>query len=433
MKYFITIPTILVLLFASAAVSADALDQKLRQYIKAFNFGTPKPTKAKREDLYNLGKALFESPLLSGNKNISCLSCHAPEYASADGLPLALGEGSQERKQTKSTQLISRHTPALFNVSNQMEFFFWDGRVRFHKRFFEYETPSEVLNGEYPEAWEITEVLEGALSAQALFPLLDAKEMMGTNNEISNLKSDQEKWNAIAQRVLNNREFAKLVTSAFPKTDLSSITIAHLANAIAEYETHKFISNKSSWDKYLAGDKAALSRDEKRGLVAFVEKGKCVTCHNGPLFTNHSFQNLAAPQMGEGFDIHKNDEGRFYVTKKREDLYRFKVPSLRNVALTAPYFHSGVYASLEDVIEHYTGGTQSLDQYNPSSIFQKYGAHYLRELFVETGEYRLFRKKEDAHPLIKGKQIRLSSEDKRLILLFLKKSLTDINLNEELL
>lgn len=118
-------------------------------------------------------------------------------------------------------------------------------------------------------------------------------------------------------------------------------------------------------------------------------------------------------------------EGRFLITGKEDDRYKFKVPSLRNVALTAPYFHSGVYTSLEEVLDHYTGGTQSLDHYSSDKVEQTYGHHYLERFFVETGPYRLFRKKEDAHILIKGKKIKLTSSERENILLFLRKSLTD--------
>lgn len=426
----LALATLSSLIFINSSATELEADKKLERYIRQFQFKALDLERDKNQELYNLGKKLFFDPLLSGNRNISCAHCHDPKRGSADALPLGLGQGAYSSDphkmpiQTKESQLLSRHTPALFNVGFNVNRFFWDGRVEYIPRLYIYETPSAGLNGDYPEDYEISDALTGALAAQALFPLLSHEEMRGLpgENELADAKTDREVWSLIVQRITNSVEYKDLIKAAFAN---ESINIAHIANALAEFQSYYFLANNTPWDRYLRGDLTAMSFKQKRGALVFVERGRCVLCHRGAHLSEFSFQNIAAPGVGEGFDIHKNDQGRFEVTKKPADLYKFRTPALRNIALTAPYFHSGAYLSLEEVLNHYESGVKALDQYKGNEMNDQYQDYYLKALYVETAPYRLFRKKDTAHPALRSRAIRLNSDERDDLLVFLKEALTD--------
>lgn len=391
---------------------ADYLDEELDQYIKDFKFAAVKKPSNTNPKKYLLGRKLFFDKILSGNKDISCSSCHSPDLGTGDFLPLSAGVNGV---------MIPRNSPALYNIAHKkLKHFFWDGRVSYNPKHDVYNTPNESLNGDYPERWDITEALGSGVAAQAIFPLLSHEEMRGPigSNELANGNSDEEVWSLIMKRVLSLKEYTDLFKEAFPST--TEFNIGHLGNALAYFQKIEFSVNDTPWDKYLRGDKKALSDDEKRGAILFSTKAKCSTCHKGELLGGSQFANIASPQAGPGKDIVKNDEGRFYVTKNEKHKYMFKVPMLRNVNLTAPYFHSGVYENLEDVVNHYIGGIKSIDNFDGKWLYEIYGG----EFFIETNPYKIFKKKESAHPIIRKNQIKLSETEKNYLLQFLRKSLT---------
>jgi cytochrome c peroxidase len=407
---------LLTILVVSTAYASSS-DSELQNYINRFRFKpVPKPEGMNR-DVYNLGKKLFFDKEISGNRNISCAGCHDPKKGTSDGLPLSLGEDGKT--------IIPRNSPALFNLDHpEMRTLFWDGRVAYDRRGETYTTPSEVLNGDYPERWDITDELKSALAAQALFPMLSHEEMRGKKgeNEIANAKTDEEAWQRIMARLLKKAEYKKLFAKAFP--DAVELNIGHVGNAMAMFQKFEFASYNTPWDKYLRGQVQALSEPEKRGAIVFATAGRCIVCHGQTLLGGNAMANIAAPQVGPGKDIHHNDEGRFEFTGQERHRYVFRAPPLRNVALTAPYFHSGAYETLEDVVDHYANGIKSIDNYN-SRWLDAFDDIYNGKLFVETNHYRLFRKKENAHPVMKRNMIKLTPSQKKDLVLFLKKSLTD--------
>jgi cytochrome c peroxidase len=256
-----------------------------------------------------LGKLLFFDPILSKDSTISCASCHKPAYAFADTSVVSIGVGG--RKGT-------RNTPTAMNVRLQ-HFFFWDGRA-------------------------------ATLEEQALAPIENPDEM--------NLPLDK----AIArlqQHKMYNAYFKKLFDSEPNRNNLAA--------AIAAFE-RTLETSDSPFDEWkFADDPKAVSDAVKRGFDLFNGKGKCVKCHFGADFTQSDFRNIGLFD-GKGF----NDSGRIVISKQPEDLGRFKVGSLRNVAITAPYMHNGMFNTLEEVVEFYNDPEKIIpNSLNRDTILQK--------------------------------------------------------------
>ncbi len=274
-----------------------------------------------------LGKLLFNDNRFSADGSVSCASCHHPEQAFTDGLPVAKGLHGQ---------LGARNTPTIVNAAF-FETLFLDGRAN-------------------------------SLEAQALGPLVNPIE--------HGLENHQVILDIIRTDANYIQQFKKVFT-----IETNQIAIEQVAKAIASFE-RTLISGNSPFDRYLFGrDHSALSSSAERGLGVFKRNGNCVTCHeiswNNALFTDNRFYNIGAgfthltPVLDEfivGVNQGKNPEeipltavqhselGRFTVTKVLADIGRFKTPTLRNIALTAPYMHDGSLKTLEEVIDHYDKG-----------------------------------------------------------------------------
>ena len=242
-------------------------------------------------------------------------------------------------------------------------------------------------------------------------------------NELADAKSNREVWKKIMKRLMAMQKYRNLFEKAYGNTEFN---IGHFGKALGHFQKHSFAVYNTPWDNYLRGNKSSLSDDEKRGAILFSTKGRCAVCHGGTLLGGTTFHNIVSPQLGPGKDIRKNDEGRFYVTGKDKDRYHFKTPMLRNVKYTAPYFHSGAYQTLDQVIEHYNLGANAVDDYNPDILKPFERKNYGKRLFVETDSYMLFRKKENSHPSMRRHVIRLTNKEKQLIRLFMVKSLTEL-------
>jgi cytochrome c peroxidase len=241
-----------------------------------------------------LGKMLFFDPRLSANDHWACATCHNPSFGYSDGLPRSLGFGDEKE--------LGRHSPTVINIAyNSSQF--WDGRAA---------TMEDQATGPIVASREMNS---------------DPKQMI---NEISGIPYYNEKF--------------KEVFGAPP-------TMKTVGMAIASFE-RTIVTGESRFDRYAKGDKKALTDQEKRGLTMFISKAACTQCHNGPNFTDNSFQNLGVPQEGPLTE----DLGRYTVTKDEKDKGAFKVPSLRNIAMTAPYMHTGVFKTLDDVVDFYNKG-----------------------------------------------------------------------------
>lgn len=233
----------------------------------------------------NLGRKLFFDPILSKDETISCASCHNLQTGGDDNLQFSFGIHSQ---------LGHMNSPTVFNsVFNFRQF--WDGRAK-------------------------------DLQTQALGPIENPLEMGNTfTNLITTLKKSP-----------YNKEFIRL----YPK----GITKNNITHAIAEYEKG-LITPNAPFDKYLRGDKTAITKEAKAGYNLFKEKG-CISCHHGINVGGNMYN-----KFGIIKNLKSSSLGRYNITKRERDKYYFKVPSLRNVENTAPYFHDGRHEKLEDTVK----------------------------------------------------------------------------------
>lgn len=342
--------------------------------------GLPEPLQAEDflafdEAQARLGQLLFFDPILSGNRNISCATCHHPDHAGADGLSLGIGEGGQGVGPDRSAgegagrirKRIPRNAPALWNLgAREITEMFHDGRV----------SPSDIYaNGFNTPAQEwLPEGLSGVLAAQALFPMTSQFEMAGdpVENEVGGAVYDRidNVWPILAKRVRAIPAYGELFAAAFDDIDGPlDITITHIANALAAYEGLEYQSYDSRFDAYLGGDEGALTPEEQAGLALFYGKAGCSTCHSGPLLTDQRYHALMMPHFGPGrtrqWDPIVRDVGRMGVSDDPADAYRFRTPSLRNVALTAPYGHNGAYPTLEGIVRHHLDPVAGFASWRP--------------------------------------------------------------------
>jgi cytochrome c peroxidase len=356
------------LLLVPMLVKAETIDERLRGYITKFNLKPLDALPARNKALFKLGHELFETKLLSGNNNISCRDCHHPASATADLLPLGLGEGAEgintatTRRTQKNGHILARNTPALFNL-NGIESMFWDGRVSYNKETKAFSTP-------VPLRPDVAAVMTSALSAQAIFPMVDHSEMRGQpgSNPQANARDEYEAWDVIVKKVMADEELRTQLEKVFPG---QKINIGHLGEAIAEFQRHAFAFNQTPYDDYLRGDNSALNEIQKMGMDVFFNKGKCGECHNGAQLSNFEFHNIGVAQIGPG-KKNGDDLGRAEVTGADEDLYAFRVPALRNVGITAPYMHDGAFKTLGQVVEHYDMIVPSLQEYSIVNNWKNY-------------------------------------------------------------
>ena len=241
-----------------------------------------------------LGKQLFFDPRLSRNNTMSCATCHNPRLGYGDGLPRAIGHGGLE---------LGRNTPALYTTAYQ-NLWFWDGRAR-------------------------------ALEEQVLMPIYSRDEM---NHELP----------ALVAKLSSIRSYDRQFREAFGDV---AINQEKIAKSLATF-LRSIVPGDSPLDKFLKGDAAALSPSARQGLELYQGKAGCILCHNGPNLTDDGFHNIGVPPTGPL----REDLGRYQMVPLPALKGAFKTPSLRMAALTAPYMHNGVFATLEEVIEFYNRG-----------------------------------------------------------------------------
>lgn len=292
------------------------------------------------EEGVSLGEQLFNDVRLSRGNQQSCVSCHSPEAAFSDNVALSIGVEGEPGK---------RNAMPLFNLAWSPSYF-WDGRA-----------PS--------------------LREQALMPIEDHLEM-------------NESLDRVVEKLSADETYPSLFKAAFGS---SEITPERIGLSLEQFLLTR-IAQDSKFDRAVRGD-AIFTEQEKRGLELFVTEydpkknlfgADCFHCHGGNLFTNNRFSN-------NGLDSEFSDLGRYSFSNDIADLGKFKVPSLRNVSLTAPYMHDGRFATLEEVVDHYSEGVKPSSTLDPNLA---------------------------KHP---SEGIRLSKEDKKALVAFLE-TLTEISL-----
>ncbi len=244
-----------------------------------------------------LGKKLFNDPILSGNNQQACVNCHIQEFSFTDPSQFSIGT-SGETGNRNSMPLVN----LAWSTSN-----FWDGSVN-------------------------------SLEEQALDPVTSPIEL----HSIS--------WKKVVEELKKTNDYPDLFYRAFGLIDFDS---THVVKAIAQFE-RTLVSANSKFDLFIQ-NQINLTNSELRGMEIYMtEKGDCFHCHSYPFMTNHDFHN-------NGLDLEPfADNGLGEITGEKLDNGKFKTPTLRNIALTAPYMHDGRFSTLEEVVGHYnSGGLQS--------------------------------------------------------------------------
>jgi len=251
-----------------------------------------------------LGKALFFDPRLSGNGTVSCASCHNPALGWSDGLATGVGINGT---------VLGRATPTIVNTAYNTQFM-WDGRKK-------------------------------SLEDQALGPMKTPEEM----------KTD---FGAAVDLLKRLPGYQAMFKAAYPGEAIAEETIA---KAIASFE-RTVVSKDSRFDRWVAGDRSAITTSEWRGYQIFMDsaKGNCVACHRAPNFTDNGYHNI-----GIAHPAGKEDLGRYKIRPAAILKGAFKTPTLRDIELTAPYFHNGSAATLADVVDHYARGGDDQSNLSP--------------------------------------------------------------------
>lgn len=318
-----------------------------------------------------LGRDLFFDPILSGNRNIACASCHDPAQGTSDGVSLSLGEGARGRTMARAPDpaatppvRLARHTPSLYNLG-AFEFtrLMQDGRVA--------TDPTTRFGFALPDGLYVERPLPSPLAAQVLVTLASSNEMAGHAGEnpvadavaAGNITGLGGAWDLLARRVEDIPEYRKRF--AWLKDEGEPLHITDIARVLADFMAYEFRATNSPFDAFLRGDDTALGNDALRGMALFYGKGGCSGCHSGPFQTDHDFHAIGLPQIGPGKGHGSGfaDYGRGAITGAAQDKYRFRTPSLRNVTLSAPYGHSGAYPTLRGIIRHHLDPMTSLAEY----------------------------------------------------------------------
>ena len=332
------------------------------------------------ENEAKLGQLLFYDPILSGNKEVACATCHHPSLGTGDGLSLSLGDGGKGLGNKRIVdyenlpeQRVPRNAQPLFNLgAKQFKTLFHDGRVQV-----DLSRPSGLRT---PLEEEMVEGFSSIISAQTMFPVLSADEMAGhySENEISEavrrgiLTGEGGAWDLISKRVGSVPAYSDFFIDIYDHIEVAKdIKFTDISNAVAAFMEFEWRSDTSPFDDFLQG-KINLNTSQENGMELFYGKANCSSCHAGALFTDHQFHATGQPQVGPGkaarFQSHSRDLGRFRVTGNIKDKYAFRTPSLRNVELTGPWGHAGAYNELEAFLGAHIDPYLALSNYDKSNV-----------------------------------------------------------------
>ncbi|MAT98547.1 MAG: hypothetical protein CL608_15500 [Anaerolineaceae bacterium] len=352
--------------------SPPTLDQLLAQAGAI----VPLQRAAPSEEEVALGRALFWDPLLSGNKDIACVTCHHPDAATGDDLSLPIGTGGEGLARARifvngRQILVPRNATPIFNLGlDGMDVLFWDGRV----------SGTAVSLFDSPANDDLPLGLTNALAAQAMFPVTSRDEMrghagdediFGQRNSLATIKDYQftRMWEELMAEILAVPGYQEMFRAAYPDVPLAELGFEHAANAMAAYQADIFTFLDSPWDRYLQGNETAVSAEVLAGAELFYGKAGCARCHSGALMSDLQFHNIGVPQVGPGKGNEEPfDYGRARETGDDSDLFAFRTPPLRNVAITGPWMHNGAYATLEAAVWHHLDPVQAVQNYDFSQL-----------------------------------------------------------------
>ncbi|MEM8506735.1 MAG: cytochrome-c peroxidase [Bacteroidota bacterium] len=310
---------VLILLFAVFSSVNDGKDHFFNPVTAIGTIIAPLPeylpipqNNALTSEKIRLGRQLFWDPILSGNKDMACATCHHPDKGYADALDVSIGVGgSGLGEQRNGAILAKRNAHTIVNTA-----------------FNGITTDGEVNPLEAPMFWDNRAL---SLEAQSLLPLLSKEEMRGS--EIL----EAELFQIIVNRLDTIPQYKEAFQNAFGTDE---ITTDRIARAIASFE-RTLVATNSPFDRYMRGDTTAMTQKQVNGMNAFVHVG-CAECHNGPMFSDFQLHTLGIP-----------DNPKLIESDASTGTYAFRTPTLRNLSLTAPYMHNGMHASLIEVMEFY--------------------------------------------------------------------------------
>lgn len=323
-----------------------------------------------RSALVRLGQALAFDPILGGNRNVACTTCHLPAFELGDAKALSIGEGGigfgPERQHPQGT-FIARNAPAFFNLAT-VRHLFWDGRVESDGHGHVSTPAGAQVTAQMQRSFEF-----GSISAIGMFPVTSRAEMRGlAGNELAAIPDDDNPaiWAGLMRRLGEIPEYRRMFHAAYPDKRFEELTFADASNAIGGFLVDGGYSANTPWDRFLQGNDKALTPRQLEGARTFLTL-KCSVCHTGALLSDDDFHNVAVAQIGpgqgDGPSLH-DDFGRMRVTGNPVDRYRFRTSPLRNVELTGPYGHDGSIKSLREFIEHYSDSDLKLLAFDPMSL-----------------------------------------------------------------
>ena len=361
----------------------QSLDAQVRQSLQQWGIAPIIRPPAQSPELVALGQTLFFDKELSGNRDIACATCHSPGTAMGDGQSLAVGTGGSgvgpNRVLGSGRSFVPRNAPTLLNAAIAVPYLFWDGRVVGFVGGGQFETPAGVA---------LPPGLPNVLAAQAMFPVANRTEMRGESgdtdvfgkpNELAQFGDSQwvEIWRAVMLRLMAIPAYKTRFAAAFPGVPSAQLGFQHAATAIAAFETQALTRLDTPFDRYLRRDDNAITAEQKRGAILFFGKATCSSCHNGPQLGAGNFVDVGVPQIGPGVGAEPPlDLGRGALPGNEFYRFAFRVAPLRNVELTAPYFHDGAYPTLEAVVRHYNDARVALTEFDPSQLAPDVRATY---------------------------------------------------------
>ncbi len=361
---------------STPALASELNDLLLSKIIEAYQLEPLEDSRKEFGPKERLGRALFFDPILSGPRSVACAACHLVQSGTVDDLRVSVGVGATgialARMKSADAFVIPRNALPLFDRANPaVDAFFWDGRVQLGVDG-SFESP---LGSLLPEGFE------NLLAVASVFPLAEADEMLGRHSPARNsgqghgellVKSVEPDnyqlrtitaFQAIVERLVGKAEISLTSTQKTYRTlfkeargvdhSRKNVTIADVGNALSAYIAFAFASNPAAWDRYIAGDKNALSAEQKEGAILFYGNGRCAICHQGKLFSDFRFHGLAVPQSRTSKHGRYRDFGRAAATGRGVDRYTFRTPPLRQVSKTGPWGHNGAFESIGEVVEHH--------------------------------------------------------------------------------
>ncbi len=366
----------------------DPLDVELRELI-ATRALTGDPVGARQvpdldDPLARLGMLLFFSKSLGGQFDAACASCHHPSLAGADELSLPVGVNAvdpdllgQGRFNSQGIPIVPRNSPTSFNVALWDSGLFWDSRVEsLGKELGQNGAASGISTPDSGTLIIDTSAGANLAIAQARFPVTSDAEMrgdldLGADNDSlrGHLAARIGNYGAGLGEIRNGRWLAEF-RSAFSSSASAEqlVTFENIVAAIGRYErSQTFVQNP--WRDYVAGDNDAIGDQAKRGALLFLTSdnnggASCFECHSGDKFSDERHHAVGTPQFGPGKgNTNNNDFGRENITENANDRFRFRTPSLLNVATTAPYTHTGAYETLGEIVAHYNNPRGRVDDF----------------------------------------------------------------------